>query len=264
MKYSLFILLLFVPELIKAQIDTLFLKNSGQVASFEEADCYRLPYIHEGNKYKVVNYYKDGRLMSEGYSLTFDSLIWDGPYLSYYSNGNKDETGQYANGHKIGNWKKYRNGGKLWTLISYNLLSDTVEILRSFYESGKAKRIEYRIKDKDTKGVCFDENGKEIKFTPFEKIPQFKDGINRFLATQIRYPDEALEGNWQGKVITQFIVNEDGSIDSISILKPLVHPSLMKEAIRVIRLTDGKWEPKIQDDKPVKTYHIVPVIFRLD
>jgi TonB family protein len=259
------LILIFLPFLSSAQHDTAYFKRLQRVFTMQEADYYRLPLIKEGDKYKVQEYHINGQLKTEGYSLTFDSLIWDGPYTSYYSNGNKENTGSYMNGHKVANWKCYREDvPKPWAVISYTTSEDTTEILTSFYKSGKVKRIEYRRKDKDPAGICYNEDGAEIKFTPFDKMPEYNGDINTFLDATLSYPVQAREEGYQGRILVRFTVSEKGSTDNVEVVNPSAHPSLMKESVRVVKLTNGNWKPGMQDDVPVKVYFTLPIMFKLE
>ena len=64
----------------------------------------------------------------------------------------------------------------------------------------------------------------------------------------------------QGRVAVTFVVERDGSIDSIKVVKK-VSPELDREALRVIRLMP-KWNPGKQNGKTVRTKYTIPVIFK--
>lgn len=94
-----------------------------------------------------------------------------------------------------------------------------------------------------------------------EKMPDPGYNVNEYLATNIKYPVKAIDSNIQGKVILKFVVNEDGNISNITLLKA-VHYLLDKEALRVIR-TMPKWKPGESKGKPVKVWFTLPVKFTL-
>ena len=77
----------------------------------------------------------------------------------------------------------------------------------------------------------------------------------------IKYPTIAQETGTQGRVIVQFVVNKDGSIVDVKVVRG-VDPYLDKEAIRVIS-TMPKWKPGEQRGKPVRCKFTVPVMFKL-
>ena len=102
-------------------------------------------------------------------------------------------------------------------------------------------------------------------FTVVEEMPDFPDGglqgLLKFLAKNIKYPVIAQENGIQGRVVCAFVVNKDGSIVDIEVLRG-VDPSLDKEAVRVLS-TMPKWKPGKQRGKPVRVKYTVPVMFRL-
>lgn len=98
-----------------------------------------------------------------------------------------------------------------------------------------------------------------------EQMPEFPDGgirgLMRYLTQHIFYPDVAVRNRIQGQVTVQFIVEADGSIADVSILKG-VHLYLDREALRVIRRMP-RWKPGIRDGQPVRVRCTLPVIFKL-
>jgi hypothetical protein len=95
--------------------------------------------------------------------------------------------------------------------------------------------------------------------------PEFPGGLNafaKFLGENVRYPGLEREFNVMGKVSTTFIVEEDGSIGNIHILKT---PSigLAEQSLRVIRLSP-KWNPGVRNGKPTRMQFTVPINFTLD
>ena len=101
-------------------------------------------------------------------------------------------------------------------------------------------------------------------FTVVEKQPDFPGGtaeLMKFLSKNIKYPVIAQENGIQGRVVCSFVVNRDGSIVDIQVMRG-VDPALDKEAVRVIG-TMPKWKPGEQRGKPVRVRFILPVQFRL-
>ncbi len=106
--------------------------------------------------------------------------------------------------------------------------------------------------------------GNEI-FVAVEEEPEFPGGsaaMMDFIAENIRYPKEAHEKGIQGRVITNFIVKKDGSIDSVQIVRG-IDPLLDAEAIRVLESMPA-WKPGKQRGQPVNVRVTLPVVFRLD
>lgn len=104
-----------------------------------------------------------------------------------------------------------------------------------------------------------------VDYMYVERIPQFPNGgqaaLRRYLSTHIKYPDVALSKGIQGCVVCQFIVNRDGSVVDVKIIQG-VDAALDKEAIRVLSAMP-RWEPGVQQGKPVRVRFTLPVMFRL-
>ena len=117
------------------------------------------------------------------------------------------------------------------------------------------------------KEVVVDEKPKEEEtkvFDVVEQMPSFPGGdaeLMKFLSSHIKYPVVAEENGIQGRVIATFVVERDGSISDVKVVKS-VDPSLDKEAIRVLK-SMPKWIPGKQNGSAVRVKYTVPVTFRL-
>lgn len=101
-------------------------------------------------------------------------------------------------------------------------------------------------------------------FTVVEVMPEFPGGqgaLLQFLARSVKYPVIAQENGIQGRVTASFIVEKDGSISDIEVIRG-VDPSLDKEAVRVLSQMPN-WKPGTQRGKEVAVKYTVPVTFRL-
>lgn len=109
-----------------------------------------------------------------------------------------------------------------------------------------------------------EEETEEI-FEVVEESAEFVDGgmegLNKYLAKNIRYPEVAQEAGIQGRVVVQFVVEKDGSATDIKVVRS-VDPALDKEAERVVK-SMPKWKPGKQRGKPVRSKFTLPVHFRL-
>ncbi|HZY38533.1 MAG TPA: energy transducer TonB [Mucilaginibacter sp.] len=97
-----------------------------------------------------------------------------------------------------------------------------------------------------------------------EHLPEFPGGIDQFMSyvgKNIRYPADARAASKQGKVILQFIVEKDGSISKVKVLRS-VFPSIDAEAVRVVT-SSPKWAPGTQDGYPVRVRYTIPVTFNI-
>ena len=82
-----------------------------------------------------------------------------------------------------------------------------------------------------------------------------------FLSNNLRYPAVAMEQGIQGRVVTQFVVDKDGSITDVKVVRSL-DPMLDKEAVRLVK-SMPKWTPGKLNGSPVRVKCILPISFRL-
>lgn len=97
-----------------------------------------------------------------------------------------------------------------------------------------------------------------------EQLPEFPGGavaLMKWLTQNLRYPDAARRRKLQGRVVTQFIVNADGSLSDLKVVEP-VDPQLDREALRVLRMMPA-WKAGNQDGKPCRTMVCIPIVFKL-
>lgn len=101
-------------------------------------------------------------------------------------------------------------------------------------------------------------------FTVVEQMPMFPGGdgaLMGYLRDNIHYPTVAAENGVQGRVVVGFVVERDGSITDVNIVRG-VDPSLDREAMRVVK-SMPKWTPGKQNGSAVRVKYQVPVSFRL-
>jgi protein TonB len=95
-----------------------------------------------------------------------------------------------------------------------------------------------------------------------EQMPSFPGGqgaLMQYLANNIKYPVVAQENGVQGRVVVSFVVERDGSITDVQVVRS-VDPSLDREAQRVVR-SMPKWIPGKQNGQAVRVKYNVPVSF---
>ncbi|PVY42994.1 M56 family metallopeptidase [Pontibacter virosus] len=105
----------------------------------------------------------------------------------------------------------------------------------------------------------------EKPYSYVEQMPQFDGGdteMMKFLARNIRYPKDAQEVGAEGLVVLAFVVDKEGGLQDITILKPL-HESLDKEALRVVEKMQGQWSPGKQNGVAVPVRYTLPVRFAI-
>ncbi len=104
----------------------------------------------------------------------------------------------------------------------------------------------------------------EPLFTSVENPPEFPGGIDafyNFLAKNIKYPADSREKGIQGKVIIQFIVEQDGTLSALKVVRG-VATDIDQEALRVLQ-TSPKWTPGVQNGRAVRVQYNVPISFTM-
>lgn len=111
-----------------------------------------------------------------------------------------------------------------------------------------------------------DKSGKDSDqvFTVVDKEASYPGGVdamNTFLAQNIMYPTLAKQKSTQGKVILSFIIEKDGSISNIKVIKD-IGEGCGEEGVRIVKLMP-KWKPALQKGDPVRQQFVLPISFRL-
>jgi protein TonB len=98
-----------------------------------------------------------------------------------------------------------------------------------------------------------------------EDMPDFQGGgVDRFrqwIGEHLKYPEIAAENGISGRVFVRFVVEPDGKIDKVIVVRG-VDPALDAEAIRVVQ-SSPKWTPGKQRGKPVRVAYTFPILFVL-
>ncbi|MES2477677.1 MAG: TonB family protein [Bacteroidota bacterium] len=101
-------------------------------------------------------------------------------------------------------------------------------------------------------------------FKVVEQMPEFPGGeaaLYKYLADHVRYPERATNASQQGTVRVKFVVNEDGTISSVDVARPIGY-GMDEEAKRVVQ-SMPRWTPGKNNGKAVKVYFQVPIKFVL-
>ena len=101
-------------------------------------------------------------------------------------------------------------------------------------------------------------------FTVVEEMPEFPGGMAKlaeYLAKNIKYPQLARESGIQGRVFINFVVENDGSVTNVKVMRSL-GGGCDEEAMRVVK-SMPKWKPGKQRGKPVRVSYNLPVNFKL-
>lgn len=109
-----------------------------------------------------------------------------------------------------------------------------------------------------------DSKDNPLNFRIAQELPEFPGGpVNfmKWLTKNLHYPIAAQRQGIEGKVITQFIVESDGTITDLKVIQSL-SPICDREALRVLKMMP-KWKPGQQNEKPCRSMVCIPIVFKL-
>lgn len=109
------------------------------------------------------------------------------------------------------------------------------------------------------------EGYEDVPYEMVEQPPEPEGGMSAFymyISRNLKYPDQARKSQIEGKVFVAFIVDADGSLTDIKILRGLAG-GFDEEALKVIQ-NAPKWKPGRQQNRPVRVQMILPIVFRLN
>lgn len=101
-------------------------------------------------------------------------------------------------------------------------------------------------------------------FLTVEQAPEYEGGLKemyKFIQKNLRYPAKARRMNIEGSVFVSFVVERDGSIADVQIIKG-IDPDCDTEAVRVIGMMPN-WNPGKQGGRPVRVRFVLPIKFKL-
>ncbi|MES2479475.1 MAG: TonB family protein [Bacteroidota bacterium] len=242
--------------------DTFYFSRYMDTSSKEEAQYFRVC-TYEFKTLKITEYTKDCQLVSSGFYKISYPDVKDGFFRMYSTNGKLESEGNYIEGKKTGLWTTYREDGSLHYEENYSEGKLNGK-LKSYYKNKSLRREENYNNGEFVDGKCFTLTGNDTTHFQFKEMPEYKGGekaLYKYLANEIRYPEEATNAGIQGIVKIAFMVDEDGQLKDIRIYKN-VHPSLNYESIRVIEKMP-KWKPGKIEGEIVATKFILPIKFVL-
>ena len=153
------------------------------------------------------------------------------------------------------------------------VLSDAIEIVDDditieediFIETEDDASFAVEIRDYIEYSEEEDVEEEEIPLAIVEEKPSFMGGdentFTKWVFERIVYPEVAKENGVQGRVVLSFIVDADGYVKNVTVLRG-VDPSIDKEAVRVVS-SSPRWKPGRQRDKAVRVRYNFPLNFQL-
>ena len=97
-----------------------------------------------------------------------------------------------------------------------------------------------------------------------EVMPEFPGGTQalfKFISENLEYPQHAIDGQIEGRVVVQFVVDKTGKVGNIQVVRS-IDKLLDQAAIDVVRALPA-WKPGMQNGQPVNVRYTLPVSFKL-
>ena len=157
--------------------------------------------------------------------------------------------------------------------------SDMIEVVNEVYENEDKQEelletkpelaveeevLEENVEDK-VEAVLIEQQEEDVKtIRELDDLPVFPGGMSqlvRWLTQNLKYPETAKNEKVSGKVLVSFVINADGVVTDVKLVKP-VDQRLDREALRVVRMMP-KWQPGLINGKPCKTLVNLPIVFKL-
>ncbi len=237
-----------LPLLIFSQ-ETIYLDKKGKpVKLISEADVYKV-ILHDS--------IADSILIEKEYTLS-DQIISE---RRYYEKGPKDS--EFKTMIFEGLSMYWYDNGQLKQEVNYknNMFDGTI---KTYWKDGQLKRNDLYNADKLVEGICYDSLGNKVEYYPYQVMPHFTGGDKMmflYLSHNVRYPVRAQRNKIQGRVITQFVIDAEGEIVDVKVVKS-INPDLDAEALRVVRNMPN-WIPGNQDGEKVRVKYTLPISFKL-
>ena len=185
-------------------------------------------------------------------------------------------TGKYGKPEKVVEEFKHgdpKNDLLRWVYLmdghcNYSTLYSTDKgdiVLTLMYESGGQVALVYldRINSESQSIPEEQQSEEQVDYSVIEIKPTFQGGdtkaFTRWVSQNVVYPKEAKEKGVSGRVIVQFVIDLDGSVTDVKVLRG-VNPLLDAEAVRVVS-SSPKWTPGKQRNKPVRVLYTIPITF---
>lgn len=222
--------------------DTVFYNYNGYVAkSAAEAFFARILRRDPIEKERVLvrELSMAGEMLSEASYFPYSSKTLHGLSRKYYSNG-------------LVKWEAFYQNGKLHGTV------------KAYWPEAKPKRSDVYRNDSLISSKCFAKSTADTAYFPFKTKLSFTGGMPglfKYLDKTLLYPKDARKAKIQGEVLVSFMVDYDGNIKDVQIKKSL-HPSLDKEALRVVQAMP-KWQAATIDGDAIRSRSTLPIIFKL-
>ncbi|MEO5910498.1 MAG: energy transducer TonB [Pelobium sp.] len=114
-------------------------------------------------------------------------------------------------------------------------------------------------------GIKEEGSNEPVNVNLLEVYPEFPGGMEawaKFLNKNLRYPYTAQENNIQGRVTVSFVVERDGEITNLKVIRG-IGAGCDEEAMRVIKKSP-LWKSGVQNGRKVRVSYVMPIVFKMN
>lgn len=234
-----------------AYINDLELKYQGRYTAYFPSGKTKAAGVYEDGdmKGRQMQFYPNGNL--------YCVITYTSPGVGYFGEC-RDSTGAVLTTGGNGTWKQFNE----------NFTEVTAE---GPMENGLQEGIWHFKKSTTESLTATFKHGREVQppnssrdsaYRPVEVVPSYPGGIEaffRFIGKNLKYPRSARENGTQGKVIVTFVVETDGQLSDVKVLRG-IGDGCDEESVRVIKLS-SPWKPGMQGGRPVRVAYSIPIMF---
>ncbi|MCI1742090.1 MAG: M56 family metallopeptidase [Prevotella sp.] len=171
---------------------------------------------------------------------------------------------QLKNRIKMMNKHRTNERGKAKYLLFIPLIVAMLAVsnIESIARTGKDSELNLNLQETHHQVMSSKEPTKIYDYC--DRMPVYPGGINSmmaFLCKNVKYPKACQKAGLQGEVLVQFVVEEDGSVSHVKVVRP-VNKAFDAEALRVVNLLP-RWQPGYEHGKAVRVKYDIPISFRL-
>lgn len=270
---SLFLLLSFVFlfQLGYSQTDTIIYYKANNKPALGKSDAIRYVKIKgkKNNMYKISTSTKKGDIWMKS-KYTISAAIENDSTINLLNQFTRDVYRRiFKPMEKYFYIKEFHENGelKIEGLSKSYIYMHWEGQVKEYYPSGNLESIN-RYKNNQVKGnKNWLDNGKPFFdniYNLVDVMPEFPGGeknLLKYIAENIKYPEEAQSNSIEGRVFISFVIDIDGKVIGTHVRRH-VHPLFDKEAMRVVSEMP-QWRAGKLDGKPVKVEYTIPINFRL-
>lgn len=272
-----------------------YYNENGERTRIKKATYYEVLSKTKDNLWKREQFYMSGTPKFIGYAKKKNFKDKVGTHFTYYSSGKRKIKRVYKNDKPsleeeyyefskikaikeyndfgwLSNHKTFYQSGQLEIDVSYEYSNEDKHkrniIAVAYYENGQLKQRDKYIQHKETllltEGALYNKEGNEIPHIPFMTFPEFpggNKGLYMFIKRNLKYPKLPPKKKTQGKVLVGFVVNKEGKVEKVKVLKS-AGLELDEEALRVVTLLPD-WAPGTYNGKKVSVPYSLPINFKL-